>query len=132
MHKTREPTRVAAPSLAMTASSPSHRPDQAQRIINRGMDVARGDRVAYAVELVGAARVRLDRLRTLRDQRGVIDFAEVSRARLQLEIEFVRGLRAVFDDDPIGRLLDPLGAIFVEEMSRPVDCLPGECAPAGD
>ena len=37
-----------APSLAVTAVSPSHRPDQAQRIIDRGVDVARGDRVADA------------------------------------------------------------------------------------
>src|SRR5450432_1446567 len=53
------------------AGDASHCPDQSECVIDRGVNVARGDRIADPVELIDALGVSFDRLRPLRDERGV-------------------------------------------------------------
>src|SRR5579875_3887418 len=75
--------------------APSDRADEAQRVVNRSVDIARGDRVADAEQPIEALIVANERLRPRREQSLLIDLAEVDRARLQRKIEIVHGRRAV-------------------------------------
>ena len=93
--------------VAESVNGASKRHCQPQRVVDRGVGVARGDRVADAEELEGALRVDPDRLRPAGDESGVIDGAAVQRKRLQREIEIVQRPRAVIDDDLLD---DPLFA----------------------
>src|SRR5438034_11590575 len=72
---------------------------QTQRVVDRGVDVARGDGVADAVERVAPGGIADDGLRTVGDEGGVIDLAAIARSRLQPEVELVERQGAVLDDD---------------------------------
>src|SRR5262249_31728909 len=58
---------------------------QAQRVVDRGVDVARLDRVADAVEDIAALGVAYETLRLVGDEGVVIDLAAIARGRLQRE-----------------------------------------------
>src|SRR5437667_8360082 len=72
---------------------------QPQRVVDRGVNVARGDGVADAVERIEPCGIADDSLRTAGDEGGVIDLAAIARSRLQPEVELVERQGAVLDDD---------------------------------
>ena len=55
---------------------------QAYRVVDGGVDVAARDGVADAEEAIAPLMVAHDRLRPVREQRVVVDFAEIASSRL--------------------------------------------------
>src|SRR5207248_11388380 len=88
----------AAPASRPPTSSASSRsiPDrarrleilaQAERVVDGGVDVARGDRIADAIGMELAWRIAARRLRPSGDQRLGVDFAATERFLPELDLE---------------------------------------------
>src|SRR5271165_6531524 len=88
---------------------------EADRVVDGGVDVAARYGVADAEEAIAPLMVAHDRLRPVRKERLVVDFAEVHGAGLQVEVELVDRRRAMLDHDLVRLLFDMAFAVFVEE-----------------
>jgi hypothetical protein len=95
------------------------------------VDVAAGHGIADAEQLESAIPIVDRALRAAGEQRIEVDLAEVGGGRLQLEIEVVRGQRAVLDhhlnDHP---LLESPRVFVVEDGGEPVALAADRTQPA--
>src|SRR5262249_859750 len=124
----RPPGRWAARrGWARAARSRSERHAQPERVVDGGVDVARGDGVADAEELVDAVGIACDRLRPSRDERAVVDLALVAGAVLAGEVEVVERQGAVLDP----HLVDEARLRAVAIVAAEYGCQPVALAPHG-